>query len=145
MKNIKDDEILLTSCGMISREVYEIKDRPKNFYNQGAMGSTLGIGIGVAINKPDMKVKVIIGDGEALMSMDTMVLLKKLDLKNLELFILDNNKYDSTGGQSTISDAVDFRLLCYCKVIFCSDSKTKVPRIDIPHVKIKERFMNAIK
>jgi len=139
------DEIVVSSCGLISREIFATKDRDLNFYNQGAMGSTLGIGIGLAISKPEKKVVVIAGDGEILMSLRTLVLMKKLDLPNLSLFILDNKAYESTGGQPTCSDSIDFRLLCYCKVIFVSKSKKQVPRISIKHKDIKERFMNAIK
>lgn len=147
---IKDltDEILITSAGMISREVFSVNDRPKTFYVQGSMGATLGIGIGIALNKPNEEIVVIAGDGEVLMNVDTLILLKKLQkedkIKNLCLFILDNNKYQSTGGQPTISNAIDFRCICGCFVVFCSDSKIKVPRINISHVEIKERFMNAI-
>jgi len=170
MKTIKD-EIVVTSAGMISREVYAVCDRNRNFYVQGSMGASLGIGIGLALSKPDMKVVVIIGDGEALMGLDTLVMLKKLqreaekkgwenlpkiyDMKianniivqtkfNLDLYILDNGCYQSTGGQKTISDAVNFRQLCYCKVIFVEKGGSDVPRIDIPHHKIRRRFMNAI-
>ena len=138
------DELVITSAGKISREVYYVRDRPENFYVQGSMGAALGIGIGVALNTK-RKVIVIAGDGECLMNLDTLVLMKKLNLPNLDLIILDNNKYDSTGGQKTISDAIDFRWLCYCKVIFCSDSKKEVPRIDIKHKDIKKRFMEVIK
>jgi len=147
VKNIMDsvtDEIIIASAGMISREVYATKDRPRNFYVQGSMGAALGIGIGVALNIKK-NVIVIAGDGEVLMSLGTLVLMKKLNLPNLELIILDNNSYQSTGGQKTVSDAIDFRLLCYCKVIFCGDSKKDVPRIDIEHKEIKMRFMEAIK
>jgi thiamine pyrophosphate-dependent acetolactate synthase large subunit-like protein len=123
-------------------------DRNKNFYVQGSMGAALPIGIGVALCRPKEKVIVIAGDGEILMGLSTLILLKKLQDKNkidnLELYILDNNKYQSTGGQKTVSDAIDFRCLCYCKVIFVSDSSKEVPRINIPHYKIKRRFMNAI-
>jgi len=147
VKNIMNsitDELVITSAGKISREVYYVRDRPENFYVQGSMGAALGIGIGVALNTKK-KVVVIAGDGECLINLDTLVMMKKLNLPNLELIILDNNKYDSTGGQKTISDAIDFRWLCYCKVIFCKDSKEEVPRIDISHQDIKRRFMNAIR
>jgi len=143
------DEIVVTSAGKISRETYAIKDRPRNFYVQGSMGASLGIGIGLALSKPDMVVVVIAGDGEILMNLDTLVLLNKLQkedkVKNLKLFILDNNEYQSTGGQKTCSDAIDFRLLCDCKVIFVKRGGSDVPRIGISHKKIKERFMDAIK
>ena len=143
MNNVTD-ELVITSAGKISREVFHTRDRPENFYVQGSMGAALGIGIGVALNTKK-KVIVIAGDGECLMNLDTLVLMKKLNLPNLELIILDNNEYQSTGGQKTISDAIDFRLICYCKVIFCKDSKEEVPRIDIKHKQIKRRFMETVK
>jgi len=146
MNTVDDSSIVISSCGKISREVFYVKDRPKNFYVQGSMGSSLAIGIGISLCKPE-KVVVIAGDGEILMSLGTLVLLNKLQKEkkvNIDLYILDNNKFQSTGGQKTCSDAVEFRLLCDCKVIFCSDSEVEVPRISIPHKEIKERFMNAI-
>jgi len=147
MKNIEDD-VVISSCGKISREVFYIKDRPLNFYVQGSMGATVPIAIGLALSRPDKDIVAIVGDGEVLMSLGTLVLLNKLQkegkIKNLLLFILDNNCYQSTGGQKTVSDAVDFRLLCDCKVIFCEESKKEVPRITISHKEIKERFMRAL-
>jgi len=137
------DELVITSAGRISREVFHLKDRPENFYVQGSMGAALGIGIGVALNT-NKKVIVIAGDGECLMNLDTLVLMKKLELPNLELYIIDNNQYQSTGGQKTISDSIDFTSIVPCNVFEVKESKIEVSRIDIPHKKIKERFMNAI-
>lgn len=144
-----NDEIVVSSAGMISREVFYVKDRPLNFYIQGSMGATLGVAIGLALSLPNKKIIAIIGDGEALMNLGSLVLLNKLQkekkVKNLKLFILDNNQYQSTGGQKTCSDAVEFRLLCTCFVVFVDDSNIKVPRINIPHAEIKRRFVDAIK
>ena len=53
------NEIVITSCGMISRETYYINDRDRNFYVMGSMGATLGIAIGIALNKPNSKVIAI--------------------------------------------------------------------------------------
>jgi thiamine pyrophosphate-dependent acetolactate synthase large subunit-like protein len=151
IKNIMDivnDEIVVTSCGKISREVFYVKDRPRNFYVQGSMGMSLPLAMGVSLCKPDEKVVVIAGDGEILMELGSLVLLKKLQQEkkvNLDLYILDNNQYESTGGQHTVSDMVDFRYLCDCFVIFCKASEVDVPRINISHEKIRERFMNAIR
>ena len=87
IKNIMDKvkgELIITSTGMISREVYFTKDRLQNFYVTGSMGSSLGIGIGLALNT-DKNVIVIAGDGDLLMSLGTMVLMNKLKLRNLKL------------------------------------------------------------
>jgi len=142
MKDITD-EFVITSCGMISREVYAVKDRAENFYVMGSMGASLGIGIGLALNI-DRKVLVIVGDGEILMSLGTLVLMNKLKLPNLKLIILDNNCYQSTGGQKSCSDAVDFTKICNCTVIKVEGDDGDVPRIDIPHREVARRFYNAI-
>lgn len=139
------DEVLITSNGMISREVYSVKDRPRNFYMLGSMGAALAIGIGVAYTRPDLKVVVVSGDGSALMSLGSMVLHKKLELKNLRHIILDNNCHATTGGQPTCSDAVDFESLAPNTYVFkVSKENSDAPRIPLTPIQIKERFMNAI-
>ena len=137
------DELVVSSAGMISREVYSMGDRPRNFYVMGSMGATLGVGVGLALNT-DMDVMVIIGDGEALMGLGTLVLMNKLKLPNLRLIILDNNSYQSTGGQRTCSDAVDFTKICDCVVYDVELADSDVPRIDIPHAEVARRFRNEV-
>jgi len=140
------DEIVVSSCGMISRELFHIRDRPKNFYVQGSMGAALPIGIGLALST-GKKVMVIAGDGEILMSLSTLVLLEKLRREKklkLDLFILDNNSYQTTGGQKTVSKCVVFGNITDCTVVRCSGEGSSVPRINIPHSEITKRFMEAI-
>lgn len=137
------DELVICSTGMISREVYTIRDRPENFYVMGSMGASLGIGIGLALHTK-RKVIVIAGDGDILMSLGTLVLMNKLKLKNLKLYILDNNCYSSTGCQKTCSDAVDFTKIADCTVIKVDAEKGPASRVEIPHKELAVRFYNAI-
>lgn len=143
MKDVKD-EIVMSSTGMISREVYAVKDRPRNFYMMGSMGCILGIGLGIAVNSKH-KIIVISGDASALMSLGTLTLHKKLNPKNLKHYILDNSCHSSTGGQPTCSDVVDFsKLAPNTVVIKVSREKGDIPRIPLSPKQIKERFKNAI-
>ena len=139
------DELVVSSAGMISREVYAVRDRPGNFYMMGSMGACLGFGIGLALNI-DREVLVLVGDGEILMSLGTLVLMNKLNLSNLKLFILDNNCYQSTGGQKTCSDAIDFTQVCKnnCVVYKVERTSSDVPRVNISHEEIAKRFYNEI-
>ena len=137
------DELIISSAGMISREVYAVKDRSRNFYVMGSMGATLGVGIGLALNT-DMNILVLAGDGEALMSLGSLVLMNRLSLPNLRLVILDNNSYQSTGGQRTRSDAVDFTKICNCEVFKVELADSNAPRIDIPHTEVSRRFRNEV-
>jgi len=144
MKEVKTTDIVVSSAGMISRELFNVCDRPRNFYVQGSMGATLGIGIGIALNTND-KVIVIAGDGDILMNLENLVMMKKLDLPNLVLYILDNNQYSSTGGQKTISDAIVFEDLAECHRIMVHPCKGRAKRISLTHEEIMERFMNAVR
>lgn len=147
IKNIMNsvtDELVISSAGMISREVYSVRDRPGNFYVMGSMGASLGVGIGLALNT-NRDVLILAGDGEILMSLGTLVLMNKLKLSNLRLVILDNNSYQSTGGQKTVSDAVDFTQICKnCEVYKVELTDSNIPRIDIPHVEITKRFYSEV-
>ena len=142
MKNITD-ELVICSTGMVSREVYESRDRPENFYVMGSMGASLGIGLGLALHT-DKKVVVLAGDGDILMSMGTLGLMNKLKLPNLRLVILDNNCYSSTGCQKTCSDAVDFTKIANCEVYKVDAEKGPAGRVNISHKDLAERFYNAV-
>ncbi len=141
--NSVTDELVICSTGMASREVYETKDRAENFYVMGSMGSSLGIGIGLALHSK-RKVIVIAGDGDILMSLGTLALMNKLKLSNLKLFILDNNCYSSTGCQKTCSDAVDFTNIANCHVYKVDAEKGAAGRVKISHKEIAGRFYDAI-
>ena len=143
VKNVTD-EVIVSSTGMISRELYAVRDRDRNFYMQGSMGLALAIGLGIALNS-NHKVIVLSGDAAALMSMGTFALHKKLNPKNLKHYILDNNVHASTGGQPTSSDAVDFEALApQTKVIKVTKEKGNSPRILILPEEIMMRFRKAI-
>ena len=128
---------------MVSRETYAIADRMRNFYMQGSMGCALGFGLGIAYKRPDLNVVVIAGDGEILMGLGSVVLMNHLGLKNIKLYILDNNCHASTGGQKTCSDSLNLNTK-NIKTITISNEKGDAPRIPLSCKKIKVRFKNAV-
>ena len=139
------DSAVISSCGMISREVYQVCDRPLNFYMMGSMGCELGFGIGIAMNRPDLKVIVISGDGSMLMSLGTLVLYDSLDLPNLKHYILDNKCHATTGGQPTVSRKAMFDVISPQTIVYrISAEKGDAPRIPLKPKQITERFKNAI-
>ena len=140
-----NDEIVVSNIGDPSKEAYHIRDRPENFYMLGSMGCALAIGIGIAYARPDLVVKVISGDGSALMGLSTMALHKKMGLNNLSHYILDNNAHATTGGQPTCSDAVDFSRLAPNTCVFkIANDKGDSERIPLTPIQIQRRFKNAI-
>lgn len=139
------DELVVATTGMISRELYMVKDRPENFYMCGSMGCALPIGIGLALSS-GRRVIVLDGDGAALMSLGSLAVARYLQLDNLAHYILDNGSYASTGGQPTCSEAVDFAAIGYnVRVIRVEPGNLPdIPRIPLDPVAMKERFMRAV-
>lgn len=100
--------VFLATTGFTGRELYEVGDIENNFYMVGSMGCIASLGLGLALARPDLHVVVIDGDGSILMRMGGAAVVAAYAPPNLVHVLLDNNAHDSTGGQKTISDSIDF-------------------------------------
>jgi phosphonopyruvate decarboxylase len=107
LQQIPDHDLAIFTTGMISREAFNIRDRAENFYMIGSMGLLASFGLGLALQCPDRTIWVIEGDGSALMSLGTLPLIATCGSQNLIHVVLDNEAYESTGAQPTISATVD--------------------------------------
>lgn len=105
--HVAEHDLLLSTTGMISRELFAAGDRPSNFYMLGSMGLLSAFGLGLALLFPGRRVFVLEGDGSALMSLGTLALISAERPPNLVHLILDNGGYESTGGQRSISADVE--------------------------------------
>jgi len=168
MKNI-DDELVICNIGFPSRELYEINDRPENFYMIGSMGLASSIGFGLALTKPHKNIVVIDGDGSLLMNMGSLVTIFANNPSNLTWIVIDNGAYGSTGNQDTYAQKVDlvdiaksvgfknsydFNDINLNDIIRSDDvsfivykteaGNSDAPIIDIDPITIKERFMKSI-
>ena len=110
-----NDALLVATTGKTARELSEHHDRDANFYVLGSMGCASSIALGVALYQPERRVIVLDGDGAALMRLEAMASIGHYAPANLTHVILDNQSYESTGGQQTLSPTVDFtRLAIAC-------------------------------
>ena len=107
LRRVNPEDLVLSTTGMISREVFVTNDRPGNFYMIGSMGLLSSFGLGLALQFPEKKVYILEGDGSALMSLGSLPLIATESPKNLFHVILDNEAYESTGSQPSISSKVD--------------------------------------
>ena len=107
MEHVGATDLVLSTTGMISREVFVAGDRPGNFYMIGSMGLLSSLGLGVALMTPEQRVFILEGDGSALMSLGSLPLIATERPSNLIHVILDNEAYESTGGQPSISSEFD--------------------------------------
>jgi phosphonopyruvate decarboxylase len=99
------DELVVSTTGYTSRRLFEIADRPGNFYMQGSMGHAISIGLGLALARPARRVVVLDGDGACLMHLGALGTVTDQAPANLTHIVLDNDGYESTGGQRVPSGA----------------------------------------
>lgn len=103
LPEVKPEDIIVTTTGFTSRTLFNLKDRDLNFYQVGSMGCAINIAIALAEHNPDRRVYLVDGDGSVLMRPSGYLML--LDdyfrgkFYNLKVVILDNEAYESTGGQ----------------------------------------------
>ncbi len=102
-----DRTAIIATTGKTGRELFEFHDRPLHFYVVGSMGCASSIALGVARYK-EAPVMVLDGDGAALMRLEALAGIGHAAPTRLLHVILDNQSYDSTGGQATISASVNF-------------------------------------
>ncbi len=98
---------VITTTGKCTRELFTLDDRTQHFYQIGSMGCAAGMGLGLALNT-QRPVAVLDGDGATLMKMGTLATIGAYAPPGLVHIILDNGVHDSTGGQATVSEHVDF-------------------------------------
>jgi sulfopyruvate decarboxylase subunit beta len=164
-----DEELVICNIGFPSRELYEINDRPKNFYMIGSMGLASSIGLGLALAKPHEDVVVIDGDGSLLMNMGSLVTVFANNPSNLTWIVIDNGAYGSTGNQDTYAQVLDlvdiargvgFENSYYSNdidlkefiksddasfIVYRTEAgNSKAPIIDLDPITIKERFMSSL-
>ena len=103
LESLADDEVLVAQIGFPAREAYAVKDRERNLYLLGALGSATLVGIGLAEARPDLKVVVLDGDGAFILNPNQMLELSQNCPKNLAVVLLDNGSWGSTGSQPTLT------------------------------------------
>jgi phosphonopyruvate decarboxylase len=101
-------DVLVATTGFTGRTLYAIDDRDNQLYMVGSMGCASSFALGLALARPERRVVCIDGDGAALMRLGAMATLGFERPANLVHVLLDNEAYDSTGGQSTVASDVDF-------------------------------------
>ena len=113
LKALSKDAVVVSTTGMISREVYETRERlgqdhSHDFLIVGSMGHASMIALGIAKAQPNRKVYCLDGDGASIMQMGNMAIVGQLGCGNLTHIVFNNAAHDSVGGQPTVGGEIDF-------------------------------------
>ena len=112
LKSLPEDAVVVSTTGMISREVYETRERlgqdhSRDFLTVGSMGHAIMIALGIAKAQPNRRVFCLDGDGASIMQMGNMAIAGQSGCANLTHIVLNNAAHDSVGGQPTVGGAID--------------------------------------
>jgi thiamine pyrophosphate-dependent acetolactate synthase large subunit-like protein len=101
----RGDMLVVTGLGSPTYDCAAAGDHALNFYLWGAMGSSVTVGLGLALAQPGRRVLVITGDGEMLMGFGALATVAARKPDNLAIAVIDNEHYGETGMQRTHTSA----------------------------------------
>ena len=112
LKSLPEGAVVVSTTGMISREVYETRERlgqdhSRDFLTVGSMGHAIMIALGIAMVQPNRRVFCLDGDGASIMQMGNMAIAGQSGCANLTHIVLNNAAHDSVGGQPTVGGSID--------------------------------------
>ena len=112
LKSLPEGSVVVSTTGMISREVYETRERlghdhSRDFLTVGSMGHAVMIALGIAKAQPDRRVFCLDGDGASIMQMGNMAIAGQSGCANLTHIVLNNAAHDSVGGQPTVGGSIN--------------------------------------
>ena len=116
LKSLPKNAVVVSTTGMISREVYETRIRlgmghERDFLTVGSMGHASQIALGIARAQPKRPVVCIDGDGASIMQMGNMAIVGQSGCKNLTHIVLNNAAHDSVGGQPTVGGKINLKAI----------------------------------
>lgn len=112
VKALEDNAVVVSTTGMISRELFETRERlgqdhSRDFLTVGSMGQASQIALGIALQKPNRPVYCFDGDGASIMHMGNMAITASMKCQNYIHIVFNNGAHDSVGGQPTVGLKMD--------------------------------------
>lgn len=110
---IGPEDVIVSTTGMISRELFEFRTakgqgHEQDFLTVGSMGHASQIALGIALAQPERTVWCFDGDGAALMHLGGMPIVGSLCPANYVHIVFNNGAHDSVGGQPTVGLEIEF-------------------------------------
>ena len=114
LENIDEGSPVISTTGMISRELYEYRERElqshkTDFLTVGSMGHCSQIAFGAALGCRNKKIFCFDGDGSAIMHMGNLAVNGVKAPENLVHVVFNNAAHDSVGGQDTVGRDINFK------------------------------------
>ena len=146
LKSLPEDAVVVSTTGMISREVYETRERlgqdhSRDFLTVGSMGHAIMIALGIAKAQPSRRVFCLDGDGASIMQMGNMAIAGQSGCANLTHIVLNNAAHDSVGGQPTVGGAIDLSAIAASCGYEVTSSASNLHDLHVLHGSTKPKFI----
>ena len=134
---LSDDDIVISTTGKSSRELFEYREELKqghgnDFLTVGSMGHSSSIALGVALNNSNKKIFCFDGDGAILMHMGSLALIGSMKPNNFYHVMFNNSAHESVGGLPTIMSDIcidEIVLACGYKEVYNASSSDELKSI----------------
>lgn len=134
---LRSEDIVVSTTGKISRELYESMDILKGSHEQaflcvGGMGYANMIAYQIADRNPGKRVICLDGDGAVLMHMGSLSVIGSHPVDNLIHICLDNEAHESVGGMYTGARGVAYDAVaraCGYQNTYCVSSDDQMKEI----------------
>ena len=116
IKQTGEDEIIVSTTGKLSRELFEIRERlgqghEHDFLTVGSMGHASMIAMGIALEKPNRTVWCLDGDGAAVMHMGSMEIVATTGCTNMVHVVFNNGAHETVGGMPVAYGKTNFHAI----------------------------------
>ena len=114
--SISDEAVIVSTTGMISRELFEYRahngmGHDSDFLTVGSMGHASQIALGIALQQPQRPVYCFDGDGATIMHMGSLGIIGSMAPKNYTHVVFNNGAHDSVGGQPTVGFRINIPMV----------------------------------
>ena len=114
LDNLEDKDIVVSTTGKTSRELNELSESNKFknplFYTIGGMGHASQISLGIS-NNSSKRVFCFDGDGSVIMHLGSLGIIGDNAGSNYFHILFNNGTHESVGGQPTVGENINFKLL----------------------------------
>ena len=112
IKNIDDNEYIVSTTGKTSREIFEIREKynqihSNDFLTVGSMGHTSSLALGISLFT-EKNIYCIDGDGAFIMHMGGLAIAIQNARSNFKYILINNGCHESVGRQPTIANYLNF-------------------------------------
>jgi thiamine pyrophosphate-dependent acetolactate synthase large subunit-like protein len=110
LESARSDEVVVMTM-TATLQWPQVSQHPLDFdFLAFGMGHASDFGLGLALARPERKTIVLKGDGGLLMSLGSLVTLGRYGPGNLVVLLMENRRYEMTGGQP-LPERPDFAAL----------------------------------